>query len=138
MTATTFSELLRMRELIDKLPDIQWEGEKALARATQITANITGMPRGGGGNHQESANIAYAAAVESYHGALDELEAYRKRLAPLIDRLDDINDQGCMRMRYIHGLRIKEIAVTLNYADTSVYYHLNRGEREVVRMKETL
>lgn len=134
----TMAELERMRYLIDNLPDLGWDAEKALASATQITSHITGMPRGGGGNHQEDAAISYALSIEAYRKGFEELQGYRDRLIKLIKRLPDINDQGCMEARYIRGDRVKDIADKLKYHENSVYYHLTRGESEVTRMDESL
>ena len=124
---------IRMRKLMRELPDIEWDLERLSANATRITSHITGMPRGGGGNRQEDVAIALADATDAYRAALDELAEMRAELEPMIDLLDDINDQGVMRMRYIKGYKPDEIAVILEMSRRGVYYHLSHSERIINR-----
>ena len=129
-------DFIRMRKLMRELPNIEWDIARLNANATRVTSYITGMPRGGGGNHQEDANIALADATDAYRAALRELEEMREELEPMIDLLDDINDQGVMRMRYIKGYRPEEIAVILEMSRSGVYYHLNHSERAINRAQQ--
>lgn len=122
----------RMRWLINKLPKIRWSVELKAANATRITATITGMPRGGGGNRQENAYIALADATDAYHEALEELEAMRAELEPLVDALTDIDERAVMRMRYMKGYKPEEIAETIHRTDRSVYIYLKRAERKIM------
>lgn len=117
---------------MDKLPRIEWDLERLEANATRTTANVTGMPRGGGGNRQEEANIALADATEAYREALEELEALRAQLRPIVDALTDINEKAIMRMRYLDGYYPKEIAAIIKRTNRSVYYSLERAERKVL------
>ena len=131
-------DFVRMRKLMHDLPDIEWDLARLNANATRITSYITGMPRGGSGNRQEDAAIALADATDVYRAALNELEAMRAELDPMIDMLDDINDRGVMRMRYIKGYRPEEIAVILEMSRRGVYYHLLHSERIIEKNKKKL
>lgn len=131
-------DFVRMRKLMHDLPDIEWDLARLNANATRITSYITGMPRGGGGNRREDAAIALADATDVYRAALNELEAMRVELDPMIDMLDDINDRGVMRMRYIKGYRPEEIAVILEMSRRGVYYHLSHSERIIERSQKKL
>lgn len=131
-------DLRRMRLLIKKLPKIEWDVEKKMANATRITTSITGMPRGGdGANRQEEANIALADAREAYRETLEELEQMRAELTPMIDSLEDINEKGTMRMRYIKGHRIDEIAETIDRDIRSVYRYLTSAEEKICEMQNS-
>ena len=44
--------LYRMRKLIRDTVKLQWRKEQATAKATKITAVLTGMPRGSGTGNQ--------------------------------------------------------------------------------------
>ena len=131
-------DFIRMRKLMRDLPNIEWDLARLNANATRVTSYITGMPRSGGGNHQEDAYIALADATDAYRAALTELEEMREELDPMIDMLDDINDQGIMRMRYIKGYRPDEIAAILEMTRRNVYYHLSHSERIINRGKQNL
>lgn len=130
-------DFLRMRELIKKLPKIQWDVEKKEANAERITSRITGMPRSGkDGNRQEDALIALADAREAYQEAIDELESMRKELLPLIDRIEDINEKAMIRMRYMKGHSIEEIAETIERDNRSVYRYLTKAEGKITDMQK--
>ena len=132
----TERDFFRMRWLIRRLPKLQWDIARKQATATKVTTVITGMPRGGGENRQEDAVIRLAIARDAYREALDELEAMREQLSPMIDRLEDPDEKAAMRMRYLHGLSPEEIAETIHRTDRSVYIYLSRAERKITRMEE--
>lgn len=125
-------DLIRMRKLMKMLPNILWDIEKKEANATRITANITGMPRGGGGvNSAEDAKIALVAARDSYREALKELETLRILLERELVKLEDDDERAMMRMRYIHGYSPEEIAQVVSYHPRTVYRKLKSAERKL-------
>lgn len=124
--------LRRMRYLINTIPDVLWTAERRMASATRLTTAITGMPKnGGGGNRQEDANIAYADAMEAYREVLRELKSMQDELEPMIERLEDHNEKGAMRMRYLMGHKIAEIAEALDCDPKTVYNYLTRAESKI-------
>lgn len=125
-------DFLRMRYLINKLPDILWDIEQKEANATRITSNITGMPRGGGGlNQSENAKLALIDAKDAYREALKELEEMRHELEPQLLQLEDENERAIMRLRYIYGYSPGTIAQTISYHPRTVYRYLMAAERKL-------
>lgn len=122
----------RFRWLINKLQRIQWDVERKEAAATRITTNITGMPRGGGGNRQEEAYVILADVLDAYRESLAELDAMRAELKPFVDALTDPDERAVMRMRYMDGYAPSAIAAGIHLDERSVYRYLTRAERKVV------
>ncbi len=137
-TVMRMIDLVRMRLLMSRLPRMLWDAERKMANAERITPSITGMPRGGSGNRQEDANVAYADAMDAYREAFAELEQMRKELEPLISRIEDVDVRAVMRLRYIHGYRPAEIPGVIYKSERSTYYYLTRGEHEINHMIESL
>ena len=126
-------DLKRMRILINRLPKELWEVEKAMAGATQMTANVTGMPRGGSsGNPQENRNIAYAEAKEAYREVIQELYDMQTELEPLIEKLEDPDEKAAMRLRYLDGFRPRQIADSIYRTERCVFMYLKRAERRIM------
>lgn len=121
----------RMRWLISKLQRVQWDVEQKTANATRITTNITGMPRGGGGNRQETALIILADVLDAYQDTRNELEAMRSELRPLLDALPDPDEKAIMRLRYMDGYSPEEIPAMVKLSRASVYAHIKRAERKI-------
>ena len=127
------ADLRRMRQLMKRLPSILWEIEQKEANATRVTTNITGMPRGGSSaNRTEDANIALIDVKDAYREALAELELLRTEMEPVISKLEDEDERGIMRMRYIHGYDPEKIAQAVLYHPRTVYRKLKRAERKLI------
>lgn len=122
----------RMRWLIGKLQRVQWDVERKMANATRITSVITGMPRGGGGNRQEEANVILADVLDAYQDAAAELESMRTELKPLVDALPDPDEKAIMILRYFDGYSPEDIPEMVKLSRATVYAHLNRAERKIM------
>ena len=124
--------LYRMRKLIRDTVKIQWKVEQERAKATKITAVITGMPRGSD-NHSkvEDGAIRITEITEAYAEVLLELERMRQELDPLIAGLDNADDRAVMRLRYIRGFSPEDIADAIHRTDRSIYYYLSRAEDQL-------
>ena len=126
--------LYRMRKLIRDTVKLQWRREQATAKATKITAVLTGMPRGSGtGNQVEDGAIKISEVNDAYREVVDELEAMQKELDPLIDSLEKADDRAVMRLRYIKGYSPEDIADAIHRTDRSIYYYLSRAEDQLAR-----
>lgn len=127
--------LFRMRKLIRDTVKFQWRVEQEEAKATKITAVITGMPRGTD-NHSkvEDGAIRLTELKEAYREVLDELTKMRVELEPLISTLDNADDRAVMRLRYIKGFSPEDIADAIHRTDRSIYYYMSRAEEQLVRM----
>lgn len=126
--------LYQMRQRIRNLVKLQWRVEQETAKATKITATITGMPRGSD-NHSkvEDGAIRMADLKDAYREAAEELEAMKEALDPLISDLDNADDRAVMRLRYIKGFSPEDIAEAIHRTDRSIYYYLSRAEDQLVR-----
>lgn len=125
----------RMRILIGLERRLQFRYQKKLATATRITAQLTGMPRGGGGRRQvEDGAIELAEVEEAYREVLDELRGMREELQQLLHHLDNPDDIGVMRLRYIDGKRPMNIPEAVNLSERAMFYHLAGAERKLAKM----
>ena len=126
--------LYRMRKLIRDLVKIHWKVEQEQARATKITATLTGMP-GASGTHSkvEDGVIKIISIKDAYRETVGELERMKEELDPLIDTLENADDRAVMRLRYIDWFSPEDIAEAIHRTDRSIYYYLSRAEDQLVR-----
>ncbi len=126
--------LYRMRQLMRYTIKARWKVEKEIARATKITAVLTGMPHGGAGHDQVAEGAIKIDEVKAaYRETLGELEQMQRELDPLIDNLDKPDDRAVMRLRYIECYSPEDIAEAIHRTDRSVYYYLSRAEDQLAR-----
>ena len=127
--------LNRMRFLIVYEQRLRFDRMKKLAKATKITTTITGMPRGSGtGNKIQDGAIELAEVEDAYREVISELMAMRTELEQLLPSLDNPDDIGIMRLRYIDGWRLQDIPDAVCLSERAIYYHLAGAERKLVRM----
>lgn len=125
-------DLRRMRYLINRLPMARFRIDQAAAQATRCTAQLTGMPRGGGGGSQvERGAELLTAAREAYSAIRTELDAMRAELAPMLDDLAHPLHKTAMRMRYMDGCSVREIAYRINYSEQHIFRVLQEAERKI-------
>lgn len=130
--------LSRMRTLIVCEQRLRWSRMKKLAKATKITTSITGMPHGSGtGDKVADGAIELAEVSEAYREVLSELKAMRTELEEMIPSLDDPDDIGIMRLRYVDGWRLQDIPDAICLSERAMYYHLAGAERKLARMYPT-
>jgi len=125
--------LSRMRMLIGYERRIKFRYQKKLASATRITTQLTGMPRGSGNSSQvETGAIELAEVEEAYREVLDELKAMRVELEQLLPSLDNPDDIGIMRLRYLDGCNIRDIPAAVCLSERAMFYHLSGAERKLI------
>ncbi len=125
--------LSRMRNLIGYEQRLRWNYTKKMADATRVTSVLTGMPRGSGSNSQVEAGAIELSEVDNaYREVFEELTALRDELEPLLYVLDNADDLGVMRLRYLDGHAPKDIPDAVYLTERSVYYHLCRAERKLM------
>ena len=126
--------LYRMRKLIRDLVKLQLKVEQETAKATKITAVLTGMPRATDNHsHVENGAIRITDLKDAYREALRELDEMKRVLDPLIDELENADDRAVMRLRYIKGFSPEDIAEAIHRTDRSIYYYLSRAEDQLAR-----
>ena len=113
----------RMRVLIRQEERYHWAVEKQMAKATKSTTSITPAGGCGGtrtGSRPEDGAVMLATLQEEYKEILDELEEARKELRDSIARIRNAKsrlEKTCLRMRYLQGMSVRQIAVSLNYTE---------------------
>ena len=127
--------LTRMRVLISYERRLRFKYQKKLASATKVTTQLTGMPRGSGNHSQvEDGAIELAEVEEAYRELFDELKAMRGELDHLLKNMDNPDDIGIMRLRYIEGMNLMDIPEAVNLSERAMFYHLSGAERKLIRM----
>ena len=126
-------DLRRMRFLINRLPAARFRVDKAMARATKTTTVLTGMPRGSGtGDQTADGAILLQLAREALDRIETELSEMRAELGPMIEQIDEPLQKSVMRLRYMDGMRVREIAYSLNYSEPHIFRILQRAEQDIV------
>ena len=128
--------LTRMRVLIRHEQRLMRRKDRIFANATKVTTVLTGMPHGGNGNKSqvETGAIELAEVEESYREVLDELNTMREELEGMLVQLDDPDDIGIMRLRYIVGHYPEEIPELVNLSRRAMFYHLSGAEKKLIRL----
>ena len=127
--------LSRMRTLISYERRLQFRYLKKLSSATRITPQLTGLPKGTGNHSQvEDGAIELAEVEEAYREILEELKSMRVELSQLLPYLDNPDDIGIMRLRYIDGCDLRDIPAAVCLSERGMFYHLSGAERKLMRM----
>jgi len=114
---------------------LQSKYREKLASATRITTHLTGLPRGSGNHSQvEIGAIELAEVEEAYREVLEELKDMRIELDKLLPALDNPDDIGVMRLRYIDGKDLRLIPEAINLSERAMFYHLAGAERKLIRL----
>lgn len=125
----------RMRWLIRKAGEAYNKWQEAEAAAVSIgSPRITDMPRSRDvGNPVERAVIKVEQVYDAYRETLQELQAMREELGPLIDELPDPDDKAIMRLRYMQGYSPEIIADSNLFplGRRAVYNHLVHAEQVI-------
>ena len=104
-------DLRRMRFLINRLPAARFRVDKAMARATKTTTVLTGMPRGSGtGDQTADGAIMLQLARDALDRIETELAEMRAILGPMIEQIENPLQKSAMRLRYMDGMSVREIA----------------------------
>lgn len=127
-------DLRRMRHLINRLPMARFRIDQAAAQATRCTAQLTGMPRSGGnGSQVENGAILLDAAKEAHAAISNELYDMRLELQPMLEDLADPLEKTAMRMRYIDGCSVREIAYRISYSEQHIFRVLKNAEGKILQ-----
>jgi DNA-directed RNA polymerase specialized sigma24 family protein len=73
----------------------------------------------------------YIAAKDAYSRLKSELEDMQREVEPIIDRLDRPLQRNAMRMRYIEGRSVREIAYYLNYSEQHIFRVISSAEEKI-------
>ena len=123
--------LRRMRILINRYPRACFNVEKAISRAQRCTSQLTGMPGGGAGSTIADGVETIMQAEEARDRIAAELDSMRSRLSPILDTLEDPLEKTAMRMRYMEGVSVREIAFRLSYVERWIFRVLQQAESRI-------
>lgn len=123
----------QMRKLINRLPMARLNVDRALARSSRMTAQYSDMPRGGNKTSDPTSEgaVMYIAAKDAYSRLKSELENMQREVEPIIDGLDRPLQRNAMRMRYIEGRSVREIAYYLNYSEQHIFRVISSAEEKI-------
>lgn len=123
----------QMRRLINRLPMARLNVDRALARSSRMTAQYSDMPRGGNKTSDPTSEgaVMYIAAKDAYSRLKSELEDMQREVEPIIDGLDRPLQRNAMRMRYIEGRSVREIAYYLNYSEQHIFRVISSAEEKI-------
>lgn len=125
-------DLLHMRILIDRLPRARFAVDRAMAKATKVTATLSDMPHGTDISSPVERGVELLEIARATCERIErELAAMRGELGPKLDALNDPLEKTVMRMRYMEGRRVSEIAYSLCYSERHIFRVLKRVERRV-------
>ena len=128
--------LTRMQVLIRHEQRLMRKRDRVFANATKVTTVITGMPHGGSGTQSQVENgaIELAEVEESYREVFNDLKKMRTELEEMLQGLEDPDDIGIMRLRYIQGHYPEEIPELVNLSRRAMFYHLSGAEKKLMRL----
>ena len=128
--------LTRMQVLIRHEQRLMRKRDRVFANATKVTTVITGMPHGGSGTQSQVENgaIELAEVEESYREVFNDLKKMRMELEEMLQELEDPDDIGIMRLRYIQGHYPEEIPELVNLSRRAMFYHLSGAEKKLMRL----
>lgn len=126
------------RRQMDRIPIAKFNLEKARARATSTTMQITDMPKGGGGNDKMARNVEnIIRAKENLAALMQTVDALRDSIRPYITKLDKPLQRLSMSMRYLEGYSVRDIAFRLNYSEQHIFYTIKSCEQLINQQMET-
>ena len=125
-------DLRRMRYLMNKIPQQVFRIEQAKSDAMKITQTLSDMPHGSGVHSKvEDGYDRIEQAVDAYEKVLGELGVMRKELEPYIEMLTDPNERAAITLRYMHGMKAREIADMIYKCERQVHRYLQDGEKHM-------
>jgi len=131
----------RMRTLIRQEERYRWAVEKQMAKTNRMTSNITQTGRTGGnriGSRVEDGAIVLASLQDEYKEIRDELDAAQKELRESIARIRNAKlrlEKTCLRMRYLQGMSVRQIALSLNYTEDYLHRKVRDAEALIIRIQ---
>ena len=130
----------RMRTLIRQEQRYRWAVEKQMAKATKSTTSFT-LAGGGGtrtGSRVEEGAVMLAALQDEYAEIRAELDAAREELKKAVAKIRSPRkrlEKTCLRMRYIQGMSIRQIAVSLSYTEDYLHRKMRAAEALILNVQ---
>ena len=126
--------LAEMYRNIQQAEGILEEIEKARLAATRSTALPDGLPHTQGTSSKVETGAVKIAMLEEQHAALlEQIRQEKAELSEMIDTLEDIDEKGILRLRYLNGRKPEIIAEWVGLSIRSVFSKLKSGKAELAK-----
>lgn len=118
MTSQEKKEFLsRYLEILAEEKDIREEIAYWESKAQKVTASWSAVPSGGKGSDKvQTGAIKVAELRESLMDKINQLAAVRIEIERAIGTVQDDTQRRLLRLRYIKGMTLQQIAVEMNYS----------------------
>ena len=132
----------RMRVLIRQEERYHWAVEKQMAKASKSTTTIS--PAGGcggrrAGSRPEDGAVMLTMLEEEYREILEQLDEARKELRGSITKIRNTKlrlEKSCLKMRYLEGMSVRQIAAALNYTEDYLQRKMRDAEALILRIQK--
>ena len=118
MTSQEKKEFLsRYLEILAEEKDIREEIAYWESKAQKVTASWSAVPSGGKGSDKvQTGAIKVAELRESLMDKINQLDAVRIEIERAIGTVQDDTQRRLLRLRYIKGMTLQQIAVEMHYS----------------------
>ena len=118
MTSQEKKEFLsRYLEILAEEKDIREEIDYWESKAQKVTASWSAVPSGGKGSDKvQTGAIKVAELRESLMDKINQLAAVRIEIERAIGTVQDDTQRRLLRLRYIKGMTLQQIAVEMHYS----------------------
>ena len=118
MTSQEKKEFLsRYLEILSEEKDIREEIAYWESNAQKVTASWSAVPSGGKGSDKvQTGAIKVAELRESLMDKINQLAAVRIEIERAIGTVQDDTQRRLLRLRYIKGMTLQQIAVEMHYS----------------------
>ena len=118
MTSQEKKEFLsRYLKVLAEEKDIREEIAYWESKAQKVTASWSAVPSGGKGSDKvQTGAIKVAELRESLMDKINQLAAVRIEIERAIGTVQDDTQRRLLRLRYIKGMTLQQIAVEMNYS----------------------
>jgi hypothetical protein len=114
--------LSRYLKVLAEEKDIREEIAYWESKAQKVTASWSAVPSGGKGSDKvQTGAIKVAELRESLMDKINQLAAVRIEIERAIGTVQDDTQRRLLRLRYIKGMTLQQIAVEMNYSWRHIY-----------------
>ena len=105
--------LVRYQEINKDIDQLLLEQSQLKDLVTRVTPNLSGMPRGGGGDSRQEASAKIVDLERQIDQKIDALAALRQDIAWVVEAVPNGNYRRVLNRRAVTGTRWEGIALTL-------------------------
>lgn len=129
-------DFAHIRYIFDRLNTLVERKERVTAKAYGSSHQLTGMPHGTSTESRvESCAIQLASIDQSIEKYQIDLASQQWELQQLLPTIRNPVYKKALKLRYIDGKKIGEIAVILGYSDSHTYCIMRKAEEIINKQK---